>query len=728
MLFLTSFSIFAIAKEYNVNNQIVMTYKFDLPSISKITINGESYDQVNMMNSPGANNPGEPNLPCHGVNLLLPQGSEVIDIEVNPGNRIYLGNGYNVEPTLEPVKLSEIHQKLYTLKDENIYRSKNIFPKSLFRVIDTYSFRGYDILVIMLYPVQYIPYSGALYYFNQMTISVKIIENNQINPLFRGLKKDENLVSKKIDNPLCIDTYREPLLKFISLSDIDLLIITTNEFENSFLPLKNAHEANGMKTEIKTLSDIRLISDLVTAEDIREYIKDKYIKDNLEFVLIGGDYDVIPTKDLWVQAWKDGDQTFMPSDLYYACLDGPFNFDGDEKWGEPTDGEDGGDVDLYAEVYVGRACVGNTDEVDHFVEKTIAYMNSGGYSSGQVLMVGEHLWSDPDTWGGNYMDELINGSNHNRYKTIGIPSNIYDIETLYDRDWPDNYWPKTEIIDRINDNTRIINHDGHASYGYNMKMVNNDVNSLSNNDPCFIYSQGCMSGGFDDPHGFDCIAEYFTVKTDKAAFAVIMNARYGWGVKGGTNGASQRFHRQFFDAIFGENITEIGKANQDSKEDNLHRIIYPCIRWCYYQLNLFGDPTLIFYQNNNHKPNQPDRPSGKLLGLQQIDYEFITSATDQDGDQLYYRWDWGDGTFSKWLGPYNSSESISMEHSWTKMGLYKVRVKTRDEHLAQSVWSDSFPVIMPKNNLLKNSFTKGLFERFTNIYQLFRLMQQFLNT
>ncbi|MFC1476143.1 hypothetical protein ACFLQW_03985 [Candidatus Zixiibacteriota bacterium] len=36
----------------------------------------------------------------------------------------------------------------------------------------------------------------------------------------------------------------------------------------------------------------------------------------------------------------------------------------------------------------------------------------------------------------------------------------------------------------------------------------------------------------------------------------------------------------------------MGRANQDSKEDNLYRIDEPAMRWSYYQLNLFGDPTV----------------------------------------------------------------------------------------------------------------------------------------
>ena len=65
----------------------------------------------------------------------------------------------------------------------------------------------------------------------------------------------------------------------------------------------------------------------------------------------------------------------MPADLYYACLDGPYNYDNDGYWGEPHDGTDGGDVDLIADVYVGRACVGSTAEVNNFVTKTVAYIN-----------------------------------------------------------------------------------------------------------------------------------------------------------------------------------------------------------------------------------------------------------------------------------------------------------------------------------------------------------------
>jgi len=543
----------------------------------------------------------------------------------------------------------------------------------------------------MLYPVQYIPNTGKLYYFEEMTISIKTVEKNQINPLFRNTKNDGIELSKKIDNPLSIASYTKKLMDSFSSNDYDLLILTIDEFKEDFEPLKDTHDAEGIKTEIKTLEDISLFPGSITPEDIREFIRNEYVNSGIEYVLLGGDADIIPAKNLYLGAYNGGN-FYGPSDLYYSCLDGTFNFDGDERWGESTDGEDGGDVDLVAEVYVGRACVGNAIEIEHFVDKTKAYLEFGGQFNETSLMVGEKLFSDPVTWGGDYLDEIINESSVNMYATTGFPLSKYTIDTLYDRDWPSQDWATSEIIDRINSEAHIINHIGHSSYGYAMKMDKDDIFSLANNEPFFVYSQGCNAGGFDNE---DCIAEYFNVKTEYGAFAGIWNARYGWASIGSTNGASQRFQREFWDAVFGEGITEIGKANQDSKEDILYQINYPYIRWCYYQLNLLGDPTLSFYSNENNPPTKPARPSGVKIGRTGREYNFKTTSSDEDEDMIYYRWDFGDGTFSDWLGPFESGETANVSHSWSKLGKYQIKVKTQDEHRAESEWSYQLIVRIP---------------------------------
>ncbi|MGF3554361.1 MAG: C25 family cysteine peptidase [Thermoplasmatota archaeon] len=717
LLFLLSstFSIVIAGNNY-ANKEIVVEYFFETPKVSSVVIDGDFYNLVAMPEVSCGGNIGSPSLPQKESYILLPLKSEITDIEVIPGEKVFIGSGFYIEPVCEPFPIIKSSSNKKLTINTSVYNSRNVYPEELFNIIGTYSFRGYNILVLLLNPVQYIPLTGELFYFKNLKVKIKTVENNIISPMYRGLFSDKIMVIKKVDNPFII--LKEDF-EASSSENYDMLIITTEELKNGFEPLKSAHDANGVKTIIKTLSDIKLLPSKVTPEDIRDYIRNFYKKYGIQYVLIGGDADVVPAKQLWVQAWPGGDNTEMPSDLYYGCLDGTFNYDDDDFWGEPNDGDNGKDVDLFAEVYVGRACVGDISEVNIFVNKTLYYLNNGGYLDGKVLMVGEYLWSNPDTWGDDYMEELIDGSNANAYTTVGIPSSVYNIDRLYEKNWPDNNWPVSELITRINNGVRIINHLGHASYGYCMKMYNEDVYLLVNPEPFFVYSQGCMAGGFDDPNNYDCIAEYLTVKTEYAAFAAIMNARYGWGVVGGTDGGSQRYHRQFWDAVFGEGITELGKANQDSKEDNLYRIYQPVMRWCYYQLNLFGDPALAFFTTENSPPEKPEKPFGLSIGKINQQYNFTTNTTDVDEDKIFYKWDFGDGTFSKWLGPFNSGETVIISHNWSKKGLYNVKVKARDSHRAESPWSEPLSIKITKPRTFNYNAIIRLLQRFTFLKFIF---------
>ena len=278
----------------------------------------------------------------------------------------------------------------------------------------------------------------------------------------------------------------------------------------------------------------------------------------------------------------------------------------DEYWGEP------GEYDLYAEVYVGRACVDDEKDVNNFVSKTIDYISTNRNESylKEVLMAGEGLgWQYS---GGDYLDQLIDGSSKNGYKTVGIPSSKYKITKLYDRN---RVWPVSELINRINNNVHIINHDGHSGYNNNMKMQISDVDSLTNSKYCFIYSLGCHAGSFDRD---DCIAEHLTVKTGHGAFAGIWNAGYGLGNSSSTDGASQRFIREFWDAVFGENIYSIGKANHDSKEDNNYLIDNEDMKYVYFGLNLFGDPSISFIM-----PKDKGKTKNVLSNEKPIFFRFI---------------------------------------------------------------------------------------------------------
>jgi hypothetical protein len=126
-------------------------------------------------------------------------------------------------------------------------------------------------------------------------------------------------------------------------------------------------------------------------------------------------------------------------------------------------------------------------------------------------------------------------------------------------------------------------------------------------------------------------------------------------------------------------------------------------------------------QQQNLPPNKPNKPSGQSNGKIRQEYSYTTSTTDSDGDQVYYQWDWGDGTQSEWLGPFASGAQASAQKSWTAKGDYSIKVKSKDIHGAESAWSDPLPITMPYSyNKPILQFLGLLFLRFPNAFPLLR--------
>jgi outer membrane protein assembly factor BamB len=112
-----------------------------------------------------------------------------------------------------------------------------------------------------------------------------------------------------------------------------------------------------------------------------------------------------------------------------------------------------------------------------------------------------------------------------------------------------------------------------------------------------------------------------------------------------------------------------------------------------------GPEWLMFRHDCRHSAytslssNQPPTGSnlnGPLYGRPGVNYTFCITGTDPDGDQLYYLWDWGDGTNSGWLGPYPSGEEMCTMHAWANEGVYGIKVKLKDDSGAESNWSEPF--------------------------------------
>ena len=100
----------------------------------------------------------------------------------------------------------------------------------------------------------------------------------------------------------------------------------------------------------------------------------------------------------------------------------------------------------------------------------------------------------------------------------------------------------------------------------------------------------------------------------------------------------------------------------------------------------------------SNPPAQPTKPVGKTLGIWHVEYSYTSSTTEPDNEQIYYLFNWGDGSTSGWLGPYTSGQTVTGSHIWDELGTFDVKVKARDFWGAGSSWSEPLAVTITDNN------------------------------
>ncbi len=131
------------------------------------------------------------------------------------------------------------------------------------------------------------------------------------------------------------------------------------------------------------------------------------------------------------------------------------------------------------------------------------------------------------------------------------------------------------------------------------------------------------------------------------------------------------------------------------------------------------NPSEFYIYPWNHPPEKPSI-TGPSQGKVNEPVYFSSFTNDPDGDNVYYLFDWGDGNFSGWLGPYPSGEFCNASHIWTTKGNYSIRVKAKDIYNEESEWSDEMVISIPKRlNLL--SLLKQFLQRLQLNFSLTKL-------
>ena len=217
----------------------------------------------------------------------------------------------------------------------------------------------------------------------------------------KGRPVHKNRVSEFVDNPQALATYdaaaSAPVItptvqgmaaalaspNLVPPGNYQYVIITASAFESAFQPLINHKASKGLTARSVNTEWIYANYDGTRPDGgqdnqtkIRNFIIDAYENWGTEYVLLGGDADganvggesgnnIVPVRCL--RQYYNGDAYNIAADMYYGCLDGSFDADGDGIYGELTDGVNNQDIDLVSEVYVGRAPVDSVQEINNFI-------------------------------------------------------------------------------------------------------------------------------------------------------------------------------------------------------------------------------------------------------------------------------------------------------------------------------------------------------------------------
>jgi len=113
---------------------------------------------------------------------------------------------------------------------------------------------------------------------------------------------------------------------------------------------------------------------------------------------------------------------------------------------------------------------------------------------------------------------------------------------------------------------------------------------------------------------------------------------------------------------------------------------YTGLGYAFYWMTL----DLSYDASQNSPPQTPAAVLGPAQGYVGKVLSYAASSKDADGDQLFFTFDWGDGTTSKTL--LSASSTGAANHIWKAKGTYQVKAMATDSRDASSGWSEPFSV------------------------------------
>jgi len=376
---------------------------------------------------------------------------------------------YNVYPFQEPESENDTSPFPFTIND-NLYEKYIWYPLERVNVEDTEIMRDVPVSHFGVVPFQYNPLTKLLKVHPAMTITISHITNGKGG--FEGKSEGDA-------DPTFIGMYESLIVNYgnlglqpIETSTYDYLIVTHPDFET---------QANDLANFLRQTLNYTVYVDSIDTDDwhnVKNLIKDFYINNRNDYVLLIGDTDYIPI------AYFNS----IPSDMVYACLIEEYYPD-----------------DFIPDIALGRLSVNTTGIAQLQVNKIKAHYTYGmNYDRMLKSLLVAHKGEDDNTMRFKQNKLDVMNTDYEKYN----PSMFL----MYGRDGCGNL----EILKYVEGNhPMFINYRGHGGakcwsdwtkkYPYDFRFNEIDIINPGNERPV-VFSLCCDTGDIIVP---ECFCERF---------------------------------------------------------------------------------------------------------------------------------------------------------------------------------------------------------------------------
>ncbi|HEX7076816.1 MAG TPA: C25 family cysteine peptidase [Candidatus Eisenbacteria bacterium] len=376
------------------------------------------------------------------------------------------------------------------------------------------------------------------------------------------------------------------LLPSTAGSSVDCVILAPDSLADVYQRLADFQTRSGRPTVVRSLSTIRAAdprsNDL--AQAIRSFLAAARDQWGIRWAVLAGDHDAIPMRFVRVNY---AETTDLPSDAYYADLDGTWDSNGNGIYGEVADS-----LDMEPDIAVGRLSATTRAEANALVDKALRYVTRPIVQNiGRELILAEVL--SPTNWTPAQLVQ-VDGATQGESLRVRLPScqtpdRYYENYTRYPGTTQLN---KASAMAALGHGYNVVYHIGHGSQaqisvGPEVITVA-DLPAIQSGDSSALWiSQNCASAAVD----YDSFAERLVRRPSGGALAYVGATRTEWP------GISERMSERMVEELFGPAQRTLGEAVEDARAALLPNARSETQeRWGYFETILLGVPSLPMYR------------------------------------------------------------------------------------------------------------------------------------